>query len=347
MKFIHIADVHLGAAPDSGKAYSANRPKELWESFKQIIELCEREQTDILLIAGDLFHRQPLRKDLKEVDYLFSTLTHTKVVLIAGNHDYIKPDSFYHSFKWSENVYPLFGQNTEYVEFDEYNLAVYGFSYYAKEMKEERYSFKAPGYCKREILLAHGGDEKHIPIRKEALARSGFDYVALGHIHKPQILLENQAAYSGALEPVDKNDVGEHGYIKGEITSKGVKIKFVPFASRQYIPMNVTVHENMTNGSLKEFVTQQIEEKGIQNMFKITLIGERDVDIQFEPETLDVYNNVLEVIDKTYPAFDYKKLYHENKENLIGCFIDSIGTCDKDTVEFLALQEGIRALLDE
>ena len=55
-----------------------------------MIDICEREQTDLLLIAGDLFHRQPLKKELKEVDYYFSRLSRTKVVLIAGNHDFFK-----------------------------------------------------------------------------------------------------------------------------------------------------------------------------------------------------------------------------------------------------------------
>ncbi len=347
MKFIHIADVHLGAAPDVGEKYSENRPKELWDTFKKVIKICEKEQIDILFVAGDLFHRQPLKKDLKEVDYLFSTLTHTKVVLIAGNHDFIKKDSFYRSFEWNENVYPLFGETTEYVEFQELDLAVYGFSYYAKEIKEERYSFKAPGYKGIEVLLAHGGDEKHIPIRKEVLAGNGFDYIALGHIHKPQIILENRAAYAGALEPIDKNDTGVHGYIKGEITKRGTKIEFVPFASREYVHFDLTVNEKMTNGSLKELLTRLIREKGLQNIYKITLIGERDVDVQFDTENLDVYGNILEVVDKTWPAFDYEKLYKENKENLIGYFIDSIGISEKDSIEFLALQEGIHALLDQ
>lgn len=46
------------------------------------------------------------------------------------------------------------------------------------------------------------GDEKLIPLSAAALAASGFDYVALGHIHKPQILIRDQAAFSGALEPL-------------------------------------------------------------------------------------------------------------------------------------------------
>lgn len=53
-----------------------------------------RESVDLLFIAGDLFHRQPLLRELKEVNNLFSTIPDTRVYLMAGNHDYIKADSF-------------------------------------------------------------------------------------------------------------------------------------------------------------------------------------------------------------------------------------------------------------
>ena len=72
MRFIHIADVHLGAQPDAGPLYSENRQQELWDTFEHVIRVCEEERTDLLLIAGDLFHRQPLLRELKEVDHLFS-----------------------------------------------------------------------------------------------------------------------------------------------------------------------------------------------------------------------------------------------------------------------------------
>ena len=51
MKFIHIADLHLGAEPDAGRAYSQNRSQELWETLQSVLEVCEEEQTDLLLIA--------------------------------------------------------------------------------------------------------------------------------------------------------------------------------------------------------------------------------------------------------------------------------------------------------
>ena len=84
MRFIHMADVHLGAAPDGKADWSEARKNEIWETFRSSIADARRENVDLLLIAGDLFHRQPLLEELREVNYLFSTLQNTRVVLIAG-----------------------------------------------------------------------------------------------------------------------------------------------------------------------------------------------------------------------------------------------------------------------
>ena len=71
------------------------------------MEVCNEKRADLLLIAGDLFHRQPLLRELKEVNYLFGTLVDTQVLLIAGNHDYLKKDSFYRTFEWASNVHMI------------------------------------------------------------------------------------------------------------------------------------------------------------------------------------------------------------------------------------------------
>ena len=68
MRFIHIADIHLGAAPDKGQPWSQKRAQEIWKSFRRVIQEAKRQQVDLLLIAGDLLHRQPLLRDLKEVN---------------------------------------------------------------------------------------------------------------------------------------------------------------------------------------------------------------------------------------------------------------------------------------
>ena len=84
MRVIHIADVHLGVEPEGLKAGSKNRGKEIWEALEQVINICEWEEVDLLLIAGDLFHRQPLMRELKEVNFLFSKLQKQKSYLWWG-----------------------------------------------------------------------------------------------------------------------------------------------------------------------------------------------------------------------------------------------------------------------
>ena len=54
-------------------------------------------------------------REVKEVDYLFSTIKDTKVVLMAGNHDAMIPGSFYTDYRWSENVVFLSAKNIERV----------------------------------------------------------------------------------------------------------------------------------------------------------------------------------------------------------------------------------------
>lgn len=347
MRFIHIADVHLGACPDAGKAYSQERPRELWDTFAYVIEICEKEKTDLLLIAGDLFHRQPLRRELREVDSLFSSLSHTKVVLMAGNHDYIKKDSYYSTFSWSKNVYPLFGKEMEYIEFPELHTAVYGFSYHEREIREARYDSARPvGVQPFEILLAHGGDERHIPVHREQLIQSGFDYVALGHIHKAQELEKNRLVYAGALEPIDKNDTGRHGLVKGVIDSKGCRVSRVPLAKREYIHLKIHVEEDWTARNLLRYLEEQIQAKGRENLYQITLEGTRDADAVFEAAYLDPFGNVLEVSDETKPAYDFERLRRENSRNLLGKYIELFQDCEEGTVQYKALCKGVEALLE-
>ena len=64
MRFIHIADIHLGADPYIGSSRKEKREKEIWTSLERVLEVCESKHVEMLLIAGDLFHRQPLNEVL-------------------------------------------------------------------------------------------------------------------------------------------------------------------------------------------------------------------------------------------------------------------------------------------
>ena len=79
IRFIHLADVHLGAVPDRGCPWSREREEEIWETFRRVIVGIRKNPVDLLFIAGDLFHRQPLLRELREVDDLFASVPDTRV----------------------------------------------------------------------------------------------------------------------------------------------------------------------------------------------------------------------------------------------------------------------------
>ena len=62
-----------------------------------------------------------------------------------------------------------------------------------------------------------------MPLDKNYLDQLGFDYIALGHIHKPIIISDNMA-YCGSPEPLDFGEIGEHGIIQGIIEGRGLKL---------------------------------------------------------------------------------------------------------------------------
>lgn len=233
--------------------WSQERSLAIRSSFLRIISMAEKNQADLLLIAGDLFHRQPLLRELKELNYHFSTLSHTRVVIIAGNHDYICENSPYLNFSWNENVTFLTSDTMTSVYFEHINTEVHGFSYHSQEIREPLYdSCRAPRDGRIHILLAHGGDPTHIPIRLQKLADSGFHYVALGHIHQPRIYKNTNMAYCGSPEPLDKTDLGKRGCILADVTQDTCQIHWQTVSETQYRIFHITVTAETTQGSVMQ-----------------------------------------------------------------------------------------------
>lgn len=286
-------------------------------------------------------------RELKEVNGLFKRLAKTQVVLCAGNHDYLKKNSYYRTFSWEKQVHMILDGELGAVDLPDIQTVVYGFSYESKERTDKPYAGKrAKGRRTAEILMIHGGDERHVPVKKEEVQALGYDYIALGHIHKPQNIIPGKMAYCGALEPIDKNDTGKHGYIYGEIADKKCRIKFVPAAVREYIHTRVQVTKDMSGSMLKEKIKKTIEEKGSENIYKIIITGFRSPDILFDLQSMDVYGNIVELVDDTKPFYDFEKIKWQNKDNILGKFIGQLEGYGEDSVQYRALCEGVQALME-
>lgn len=344
MRFLHTADIHLGAVPDAGKPWSKERADAIGATFRKILQDAEDKEADLLLIAGDLFHRQPLKRELKDINYLFSTLTHTHVVLIAGNHDYLSETSSYLDYPWAENVHFLASASMTSVYLEDINTEVHGLSYHRPEIREPLYDgCRAPSDGRYHILLAHGGDALHIPFRPTAFTGSGFRYVALGHIHQPRVFEEVPAAYPGAPEPLDRTDIGPRGYIFGEILREKTRLDWVPAASAQYVPLSITTDRNTTTSQILDIIRPELA-RHPGDIYKLRLTGFRDPEITFDTENLKNAGRIVEIIDDTEPEYDLEALEREHANDLIGYYIRALSSGDENPIRKKALYYGLQAL---
>ena len=158
---------------------------------------------------------------------------------------------------------------------DSINTEVYGFSYHTTEIREPLLEdIQVPLNNRIQILLAHGGDPAHVPMNFNTLSLSPFSYIALGHIHKAQVIAEDKMAYCGSPEPLDLTETGTHGYFEGEIhpvTRRLTRLDFIPAASLRCIPLAVTVTTETTNGGLTDRIINEIDKRGREHIYRFRL----------------------------------------------------------------------------
>ena len=86
MKLIHTSDWHIGRA-----LYNRKRYDEFEAFLNWLADTVERENIDVLLVAGDVFDNTTPSNRAQELYYRFlcrvAASAHRHVVIIAGNHD--------------------------------------------------------------------------------------------------------------------------------------------------------------------------------------------------------------------------------------------------------------------
>ena len=349
MKFIHTGDVHWGIVPDAAKPWARERAQAVKDTFRKTVEQAGVIGADFLFISGDLFHRQPLMRDLKEVNNLFCGIPDTRVVIIAGNHDRIQDNSSLLNFSWTPNVTWLMDEALTSVYFKDVNTEVYGFSYHTPEIREARLSdIQVPIGDRIRILLAHGGDHNHLPMNFHALELSPFSYIALGHVHKPQVMAPDKIAYCGSLEPLDLTETGAHGYYVGEIhpiTKKVTQLTFVPAACAQYISLSVGVNPETTNLELANQLMQEVTSRGLEHIYRFRIKGTRNPDVVFDLDNLCARCKICEILDDSEPQYDFPALFAQHPGDMVGFFIQTLRKEPMSRTAKKALCYGVDALM--
>ena len=355
MKFVHIADMHFDSPfatlSDKGNLGEQRRIEQR-KIFKKIIEYIKENKIEYLFIAGDLYEHKYIRKSTIEyINNLFKEIENTKIFITPGNHDPFLKKSYYNNFDWNKNVY-IFNSNIQKIETEDADIYGYGFDdFYCTNSGIENIEIKNPE--KINILIIHGTlnganleEMQYNSMNEKILENKGFNYVALGHIHKPQILIRDNAAYAGALEPVDRNDLGDHGYIEGHLENGRLKTNFVPFACRSYEQIILMLREGSTQASLEDMLRADLASRGRMNIYRIIIKGNRAPELLLLPEKLKSFGYVTEVLDESRPAYDLEEIQKKYKGTLIGDYISYFLEKDRNLVEEKALYYGLQALLE-
>ncbi|MCH1627106.1 metallophosphoesterase family protein [Ferdinandcohnia quinoae] len=276
LTFLHIADLHLDSPFVGLQKLPSRLYKRLQEStfisFSKLINVAIENKVDFVVISGDLFDGEDrslraqsrFRKEMERLQK-----HHISVYLIHGNHDHLG-GSWPH-FEWPSNVHVFSSSNVEvktFVKNGEVLANLYGFSYLTKAVVEN----KTSSYLKQEgppfhIGLLHGsmeGENEHsryAPFSIRDLQHKGFDYWALGHIHKRQILSENPLiVYPGNIQGRHRKEMGEKGGYLVKLSNSGVSYTFIPTAEIIWEYSQIDISQITTYDQLLDHCFKRIEE---------------------------------------------------------------------------------------
>ena len=332
MKFVHIADMHfdtpftnLSLKGDYGKI----RRMDQREVFKKIINYIKENEIKYLFIAGDLYEHNYIRKSTIEyINQLFKQIPETKIYITPGNHDPYVMNSMYRNFEWNENV-KIFTSKIEKVETEDANIYGFGFDdFYCENSNVENIILDDKN--KINILITHGSinasDKMQLqynPINKNKLKSVGFDYVALGHIHKLDYNTEEnqKIIYPGSTISMGFDELGKHGFIVGNIEKEKLEIAFIPADNRKFKEIEFDISEINDEEELIEKLNNI--QLNTNDLYKIILIGKRNFEININNLYKFINNeNIIKIKNKTKLNYNLEEMANEN--TLKGIFINEI-----------------------
>ena len=332
MKFVHIADMHFDTSFTTltNKAGLGDiRRQDQRLAFKKIIDYIKENEIPYLFISGDFYEHEYIRlSTIEYINNLFTEIPGTQIFISPGNHDPYLKDSFYNKFYWSENVH-IFDSKMSIFETEDANIYGFGFDdfYYTNHEIE---TMEIKDRNKINILVAHGSlnasetlEKEYNPMSQKMIENKGFDYVALGHIHKLYYNEEpnQRVVYPGSTVSLGFDELGQHGMIVGNVEKGKIEIAFVPVDNKEFVIKEVDVTNVLDLDELATIINNI--DFAENTYYKISLVGRRDFEINlFKLNKLLINGNIIKVKDYTKLNYDLERISKEN--TLRGLFVKEI-----------------------
>lgn len=275
MKFLHLADLHLGKSL-YGVSLIDNQDQVFW--VERFLEKAAELKPDAVLIAGDIYDRSaPSGEAVMLFNRMLTGLEEMKipVMVTAGNHDSGKRLSFAGTILAKQGIYVAGVAEAEmaHVTLPEpdgmgevtFWLLPYLFPAVAAQVLGDEavgdyqtavralLGRQRIDFSKRNVLLAHqnvtaggkeafrGGSESMVGGVGQVDYRvfDGFDYVALGHIHASYSVGRKEVRYAGSplCYHFDEIRQPEKGLLFVELGKKGEEVKITPIHIKPLHPM--------------------------------------------------------------------------------------------------------------
>ena len=296
MKWLHLADLHLGKHHDTVDLLEDQRAV-----LEEILCLAKAEKVDGALISGDVYDRSlPPAEAVTVLDDFLTRLRDVcPVFLISGNHDSGERLAFAGSLLRREGVYiaggleqgmpapVLLGDTDVYMlPFATPAQARYALGREDLHTMEEAVRAllhsRKQGRGRHSILLAHlfvtaqgvqpeRSDSEIVPVggqeSVDASVFDGFDYVALGHLHGPQRVGRDTVRYAGSPLMYSFSEERQKKSVTVVEMDEETHVRLVPLhAGRKMRTLTGTLEAllHAPHGEQKDFVLARLTDATVQ-----------------------------------------------------------------------------------
>jgi len=233
-KFIHAADIHLDSPMVKLDAYEGAPAGAIRgatrRAFENLVQAAIDEKVAFVLIAGDLYDGD--WKDYNTGLYFVARMGRLReagipVFVVAGNHD--AASTITRSLRLPENVRVFPADRPATYRLDGLDVALHGMSFASPAVKIDlarSYPPAVPGCFNIGLLhtcaTGREGHEPYAPCTLETLREKGYDYWALGHVHRREVLsTDPPVVFSGNTQGRHARETGPKGCLLVSVDRTG------------------------------------------------------------------------------------------------------------------------------
>jgi len=224
VQFIHAADIHLDSALHGLERYEGAPVDEIRSAtrraFDNLVDLAIDEEVQFVLLVGDLYDGD--WKDYNTGLYFVDRMHRLReagirVFVVAGNHD--AASQITKHLRLPENVSLFSTKHPEQVILDDLDVVIYGQGFATRAVTDDISQAYPQGDPQLfNIGLLHTcldgkpGHEPYAPCTIDGLRSKGYQYWALGHVHKREVISEEPwIVFPGNIQGRHVRELGPKG----------------------------------------------------------------------------------------------------------------------------------------